>query len=216
MARYNTEPERPRMTIAQAAAWVNPVSGEEAEDVKVRKADVIDADVIYGFLKKMRDEQARKRPDIVNREEEMLSVAEIEAAIKDPGKLIFVAENIEGRIVGQILCELEKDDAAEGSGASIAAAADPVPSALEPFEEVPVPAAPSTNKLVIANVFVSDPARRQRIGTALYHEACRAAEELGCTGAELSCWQFDKEAMSFFESLGYKPLLVTMEKKLGG
>ena len=50
MARYNEEPLRPHMSIAQAAAWVNPVSGEEAEDVTVRRAAAADAEVICGFL----------------------------------------------------------------------------------------------------------------------------------------------------------------------
>ena len=255
MARYNEEPLRPRMSIAQAAAWVNPVSGDEAENVNVRKAMAADAEVICGFLKEMRDTQARKRPDIVSRDEEILTLDEVAEAIEDPSKLVFVAENDKGEVVGHILCEMERaeelpaavaeeaaeavETAVEGAAESIAEAAEPVPAALEPLTEAPVEAVeeaveavaeaaeepaveaevptvkPVPGKLVIANIYVTDAARRQRIGTELYHEARREAEKQGCIGAELSCWLFDKEGMYFFEKLGYKPLLVTMEKKLG-
>ena len=240
MARYNEEPLRPRMSIAQAAAWVNPVSGEEAEDVTVRRAAAADAEVICGFLKDLRDEQAKKRPDVVDKNEDILTLEETAAAIEDPSKLIFVAENGDGKVVGHILCELEGMMEIVESAAEAAA---PVPAAQEPAMEAPeeaveedaeaveeavaeeaaetaaeaLPAQKKTltaEKLVIANIYVEDPARRQRIGTQLYHEARRAAKELGCTAAELSCWQFDKEGIGFFEKLGYKPLLVTMEKEL--
>ena len=239
MARYNEEPLRPRMSIAQAAAWVNPVSGEEAEDVTVRRAAAADAEVICGFLKDLRDEQAKKRPDVVDKNEDILTLEQTAAAIEDPSKLIFVAENGDGKVVGHILCELEGMMEIVESAAEAAA---PVPAAQEPAMEAPeeaveeaaeaveeaaeeaaetaaeaLPAQKKTltaEKLVIANIYVEDPARRQRIGTQLYHEARRAAKELGCTAAELSCWQFDKEGIGFFEKLGYKPLLVTMEKEL--
>ena len=242
MARYNEEPLRPRMSIAQAAAWVNPVSGEEAEDVTVRRAAAADAEVICGFLKDLRDEQAKKRPDVVDKNEDILTLEETAAAIDDPSKLIFVAENVDGKVVGHILCELEGMMEIVESAAEAAAS---VPAAPEPAMEAPEEAAKeaaeaveeaaaaaeetvetaaealpaqkktlTAEKLVIANIYVEDPVRRQRIGTQLYHEARRAAKELGCTAAELSCWQFDKEGIGFFEKLGYRPLLVTMEKEL--
>ena len=76
MPKHTNEPQRPRMTIAQAAAWVNPVNGDEVEDVKVRKAAAADAEVIYENLKEMRDEQVQKRPDIVNKDEDIRHIKE--------------------------------------------------------------------------------------------------------------------------------------------
>ena len=198
MPKHTNEPQRPRMTIAQAAAWVNPVNGDEVEDVKVRKAAAADAEVIYENLKEMRDEQVQKRPDIVNKDEDILSLEEIAAAIDDASKLIFVAENVSGKVVGQIMCELEQSGEADD----------------ENSEEEPEEEKPAADKLIVANLFVQDVVRRQRIGTELYQEACVEAKKIGCTDVELSCWSFDKEGMSFFEKQGYKPLLVTMEKKL--
>ena len=195
----------------------------------------------------------------------VLHLEEVAAAIEDPAKLIFLAENGDGEVVGQILCELEMQEedeaaetvaepaveaveeaaeaaaepvaeaveeaaetvaeAAEGVLESAAEAAEPVPAAPMPEEaepeavEAPVPTVeekgPRAEKLVIANIYVVDSARRQRVGTELYHEALREARKMGCTAAELSCWNFDKEGVYFFEKLGYKSLLVTMEKKLG-
>ncbi|MBO4288551.1 MAG: hypothetical protein J5865_00430, partial [Lachnospiraceae bacterium] len=145
MARFNNEPERPRPSIAKFASWVNPVSGEEAEDVKVRKATAADAEAICGFLKEMRDEQARKRPDIVNREEDILSLEEVKDAIEDGTKLVFVAENKDGKVLGQILCELEGTEETAGAVSELllgeVGAAAPVAEAVEEAAEAVAEAA---------------------------------------------------------------------------
>ena len=104
----------------------------------------------------------------------------------DPDKDIFVAVNKTDKLVGQILCEYEQ--AGEDAEAG---------------------------KLVIANIYVTEESRRVGIGTKLYNEAYLEAKKKGVQFAELSCWNFDSAGMAFFERLGFSPLLVTMEKKIG-
>ena len=185
-ANEEEQPVRKRMSIAQAAAWTNPVSGDETEQVSVRKAVPEDAEKIYGYLQAMHAVQARKRPDIVDQEDEILSLEEVQEALADPDKDIFVAVNKTDKLVGQILCEYEQagEDAEAG-------------------------------KLVIANIYVTEDSRRVGIGTQLYNEAYLEAKKKGVQFAELSCWNFDSAGMAFFERLGFSPLLVTMEKKIG-
>lgn len=204
--KQEEQPVRRRISIAQAAAWTNPVSGTEEEEVTIRRAEAGDAEIIYGYLKKMRDVESVRRPDIVDADQEILSLDEVKEAIADGAKDIFVAINKNDKLVGQILCEYEMTEAA-------------VPADPEGEEDADAPAAENKvsvpGKLVIANIFVTQDERRSGIGSQLYRKACDEAGQKGARTVELSCWSFDREGIAFFESQGYTPLLVTMEKKLG-
>ena len=102
MAWRRQEEQQPmpvRRSIAEKASWVNPVSGTEAEEVKIRRAEAADAEAICNFLKEFRDAQAKKRPDIIDGEEEILSLEEVQEALADESRLICVAINKEDRMV---------------------------------------------------------------------------------------------------------------------
>ncbi len=185
MAKDNTEIKR--MSISQAAAWVNPASGDDITEVEVRPAVKDDVETMTGFLKALALDESRRRPDIVAEDDELISAEEIEAALEDDQKTVYVAVTPDGKVLGQIFCEYE-------------------PMYVKGEEK---------RKFVIANIYVENDSRRQTIGRQLYEYVLRKARAEGCYTIELSCWAFDREGMAFFKEFGFEPLLVTLEKKLG-
>lgn len=68
----------------------------------------------------------------------------------------------------------------------------------------------------INELYVAEAHRLHGIGTALYKEAVRRAQKQGVDYMELSVWDFNETAKSFYRSLGMKVQKSIMEQKIGG
>ena len=61
---------------------------------------------------------------------------------------------------------------------------------------------------------VAEEARGRHIGRMLYERVLQAARELDCRRVTLHAWNFNQKALGFYEKLGMKPLVTTMEQML--
>lgn len=68
--------------------------------------------------------------------------------------------------------------------------------------------------LFIDDIYVITKKRSKGVGKALMYSAKQRAEKLGCAAVELNVWEFNKDAISFYESLGYVPQRRILELKL--
>ncbi|MFN2240701.1 MAG: GNAT family N-acetyltransferase [Anaerolineae bacterium] len=67
----------------------------------------------------------------------------------------------------------------------------------------------------VENLAVREEFRRMGIGQALMSRAHQWAEELGASEIELTVYEFNHAAASFYHSLGYVPSSRRMSKRLG-
>jgi ribosomal protein S18 acetylase RimI-like enzyme len=114
-------------------------------------------------------------------------VAAIEAALaeaKEDGALL-VAEAADGGIVGFATCFVSKDTL-----------------------EIEQP------ELRVEDLVVAQAARRRGIGRALVAAACRFAHARGIGRVVLSVLTVNTEAAAAYTALGFRPVLVTLEKDL--
>jgi ribosomal protein S18 acetylase RimI-like enzyme len=78
----------------------------------------------------------------------------------------------------------------------------------------PVPLLVPRRFAVVDNLVVSGPFRRAGIGQALMEQAYRWAAARGATRIELTVYEFNKAAIAFYQSLGYRILSHRMAKSL--
>jgi len=68
---------------------------------------------------------------------------------------------------------------------------------------------------LVDNIVVSEGFRRVGIGRALMEKAREWAVEEGADSIELNVWEFNKEAIEFYQQLGYRTVSQKMSKRLG-
>lgn len=66
----------------------------------------------------------------------------------------------------------------------------------------------------IEDICVHKDLRHKGIGTALYKEVVQRARKIGAESVELMVWEFNKEAISFYKSLGMSIQSYIMEQKI--
>ena len=65
------------------------------------------------------------------------------------------------------------------------------------------PYRPARRFLEVDEVGVEESARRQGVGRQLFAEIHRMAKERGFTRVELNMWEFNEEALKFYEAIGF-------------
>jgi ribosomal protein S18 acetylase RimI-like enzyme len=68
---------------------------------------------------------------------------------------------------------------------------------------------------IIDSLVVSEPFRRLGVGRALMDTAEAWAAQHGSAAVELSVFEFNRQAIGFYESLGYETITRRMVKPLG-
>ena len=63
-------------------------------------------------------------------------------------------------------------------------------------------------------LYVEDDFRGKGIGKKLFYETEKIAKENGAKRLDLTVWEFNKDAISFYKSLGMQPQRYTFEKDL--
>lgn len=70
--------------------------------------------------------------------------------------------------------------------------------------------------LWIEDIGVDEKYRKKGIGKQLLKEAEKIAKKLKCKRIELNCWNFNKDAINFYKSIGMNTQRKIMEKEIGG
>lgn len=68
--------------------------------------------------------------------------------------------------------------------------------------------------IYIDDIFVLEEFRHQGIATKLYKQIESIAKDIGAKRIDLTVWQFNKTAMSFYKSLGMKTQRIVLETRL--
>jgi len=107
--------------------------------------------------------------------------------LQDDRTSMFVAE-AEGKVIGHIY------------------------AMTETFDEDEI--APACERVEIAEISIEPAYARMGIGTRLMEKAEKWAKEKKITNLETLVYDFNKDAISFYESNGYKPYSIKMQKKI--
>ena len=127
------------------------------------------------------------RPDIFRTNAQKYGASEVLAMLNSSRSPIFVA--VEGdAVLGYGFCQNKtyKDD----------------------------PVIADHTELYIDDLCVEEKSRCKGIGTAIYQQICRYAQQRRCYSVTLNVWSCNESAMKFYESLGLKTQKVGMENIL--
>ena len=151
----------------------------------IRKAQEKDIERIYQLLEQVLRVHANGRPDVFKGKGSKYSREQIKDIIACEKTPVFVADD-NGTIKGYAFLEIE-DRAETGALNAI-------------------------KSLYVDDICVDESARGQGIGTLLYEKAKELAKEKNCYNLTLNVWDFNKNALKFYEKLGLTPLKTMMEQ----
>jgi ribosomal protein S18 acetylase RimI-like enzyme len=124
----------------------------------------------------------RPGPDMT---EDYVVALEAQLAAKGDDGALFVAEAVDGTVIGFATCFIDEDE----------------------LEQKP-------RQLRIEDVAVTGNARRHGVGRALVAAACDFARERGIRRVVLSVLTTNDEATATYAALGFQPVLLTLERWL--
>lgn len=157
-------------------------------ELKIRKAENSDKSSIMKLLRQVNDVHAYGRPDLFRHGSTKYNEAELEAIIADHLSPVFVAVDKIGKVRGYCFCVVQ-DHA--GSNNLI-----------------------NVKTLYIDDLCVDEEMRGCGIGSLLYSFVKEYARAEGFYNLTLNVWTCNPGAISFYESLGMKPMKIGMEEKL--
>lgn len=159
----------------------------DASSCSVRKARYNDVPAILHLLEQVNMVHHLGRPDIFKKATKYTD-DELKAIMDDPGQLLLVAEDGEGKVCGHAFCIFQQH-----LGSQLLT---------------------DIKTLYVDDICVDDGHRRQNIGTALYEAVRKAATEHDCHNITLNVWELNPGAMAFYRSLGLTPLKTMLEERL--
>ncbi len=154
----------------------------------IRRACEKDKPEIHELLKQVHKIHSEGRPDYFKSGGIKYTGAELSIVLSDNSRPIFVFVDSDNKIRGYMFC-------------------------IEDYIE-DCSSLYSRHTLYIDDLCVDSNFRGQGIGTKLYNHALDFARRNGCKAVTLRVWSFNKEAMSFYEKHGMKPMHTTMEQIL--
>ncbi len=156
--------------------------------VSIRPATVADYDLICQLFSLLDSFHARLLPHIFQETGSYVRPYHyIAALIEQPDAVLFLAEEAD-TAVG--LIHISIDEAAD------------------------LPFFRSRRYAMVHNIIVREERHGQGIGLRLMDRAHEWAVDRGVTSVELSVWTANQNAMSFYEALGYSPVLVRLVRSL--
>jgi len=151
----------------------------------IRAATEKDYDKIISLLLDIALLHSRGRPDLFEGGYSKYTREELEKVTADPETPVFIAADEDDNAAGYIFCRL-KINPAHG-----------------PLREY--------KSLYVDDLCVDEKCRGMGIGTALLGYAADFAREKGCMCMDLNVWEFNKNAIDFYERFGMKTRKRTME-----
>ncbi len=155
--------------------------------MQVRRANEKDISAIMGLLKQVNNVHNAGRADLFIKDKTKYTEDELAEILKDDRSPVFVCEDETGAILGHGFCVYE-----HASGNNIV----------------------ERDTLYIDDICVSENARRQGVGEALYRHIKAFAKDEGFYNLTLNVWSLNKGAAKFYEKMGLKPYKVGMEEIL--
>lgn len=153
----------------------------------IRKAKLTDIDRLLELLYEVHNLHAENRPDIFKIGKTKYTKDDLPSIIESDQTPIYVAEE-KKKVVGYIFCIIEE---------------------VKDHKSLS-----DLKTLYIDDLCIDKEYRHKHIGTSLYNYVRMIAKSLKCNNITLNVWNFNKDAISFYENLGLKPLKVIMEEKL--
>ncbi len=154
---------------------------------RVRFAEEKDIPAIMDLLVQVNMVHHNGRPDLFKGPTTKYTADELREILKRTETPVFVCVDDLDRVLGHGFCILQH------SGGQL-------------MEEL--------DTLYIDDICVSEDARGQGVGRALYEHILDYARGLGCYNVTLNVWSCNPGAMKFYEKLGLVPYKVGMEKIL--
>lgn len=156
--------------------------------VRIRAATEEDVSHILRIAQQVHGVLTRDRPPHLWGERAEFSSAEsfYLQALRGKDGVLFVAEIGEGKVVGYVLAAIER----------------------EPDDLIAVP------YMSVIELAVEVTHRRAGIGHLLMDRVHEWAREHGLNILQLAVWEFNRDAVEFYENLGYVTILRKMERRL--
>ena len=155
--------------------------------MEIRFAKIEDVPGILELLRQVGQVHHLGRPDIFRSGAQKYGASQVIAMLNSPATPIFVAAE-KGNVLGYCFCMVKQHEK------------DPVMT--------------DRTELYIDDLCVDEACRGQRIGKALYENACRYAKQRGCYHVTLNVWARNESAMRFYESCGMQVQKIGMETVL--
>jgi ribosomal protein S18 acetylase RimI-like enzyme len=146
-------------------------------NITVRRAEIGDTDAIIGLLLQIADLHYKGRPDIFKQGVRKYGKDEFEEILKDETRPIFVATDGSGNFLGYCFCMIVS------------------------YKSHVVFKDHST--LYIDDFCIAGELRGQGIGKKLFAEVKEYAKQIGVYNIDLNAWEFNKDAVKFYESCGF-------------
>ncbi len=143
--------------------------------IQIRQAVPGDCGTILRMLEEIAELHRKGRPDIFRTGSKKYSEPEFAAIINNPSTPVFVAVDND-RVVGYGFCKL--------------------------IEYQDHPMIYNFRTLFIDDFFVERTLRGQSVGTMLFHWIQDYAKKKGCKNIELNVWEFNEQAIHFYEKCG--------------
>ena len=154
-------------------------------DINIRPARTDDTDEIIALLMDIALLHSRGRPDLFSAGSPKYSPAELADIFKNPETPVFVAADENNRAVGYVFCRLMINPAHGPSR--------------------------KHKSLFIDDLCVDKGLRGTGVGSAILEKAAGFARENGCEFLELNVWEFNENAVKFYEKHGLRTRKRTME-----
>lgn len=153
----------------------------------IRRAVKDDIDEINRLLRQVLEVHADGRPDIFISGRKKYTDEELLDILSDDSTPIYVAVS-DNSVVGYAFCvyQITKDN-----------------NILR-----------DRTVLFIDDLCVDEKRRGQHIGTQIFEYVSGIAKENNCDAITLNVWAFNENALKFYESCGFSPLKLVMEKKM--
>lgn len=152
----------------------------------VRRATVADAFTLAGLNEHVHESHLRAEPTLYRATDPAELATWFATRLSDPDVVVFLA-----------------------------GAEQPIGFAVVVHMRAPqTPFSPPRERLLLDQIAVAASARRRGVGRALMNAAEQHARSLGLQSVQLDVRAFNVEAQRFYESLGYAPVQLRLERRL--
>ena len=149
-----------------------------SQKILIRRAELIDNDGIIKLLMQIAELHHKNRPDIFKEGSKKYNKDEFEAMLKDETRPVFVAVDENNTVLGYCFCMIIKYTAH---------------SVIKDY-----------NSLYIDDFCVDENCRGQGVGKKLFTEVKEYAKQTNVYNIDLNVWEFNENAMKFYEKCGFK------------